>query len=129
MGEDARGRPTYVRVYADEAGETHFGDVRLSTERRDSPTGTVEAVAELEVEKLAFRLVVEESSDTVPHNAPAPLLIVQLDGTVEVEVSDGERRRFGPGSILLVEDTGGKGHVTRNVSGTPRSTLIATLPA
>src|SRR5689334_22099804 len=121
--------PTYTRVYADAEGETHFEDVWLEGEQRSSPTGTVEAVAPLEVDGLAFRLVLEEASDTDPHNAPRRLLIVQVDGTVEVEVSDGEKRLFGPGSALLVEDTTGKGHVTRNVSGRPRSTLIATLPA
>lgn len=120
--------PTYTRVYADGDGETHFEDVRLAGERRSSPTGTVDEVAPLEVEGLAFRLVLEEASDTDPHNAPRRLLIVQVDGTVEIEVSDGEKRLFGPGSVLLVEDTTGKGHVTRNVSGKPRSTLIATLP-
>jgi hypothetical protein len=129
MDEDTRGGPTYVRVYADDAGESHFEDVWLPAERRSSPTGTVEAVAPLDVAELAFRVVLEEASDTVPHNAPRRLLIVQLDGTVEVEVSDGERRVFGPGSALLVEDTTGKGHLTRSLSGRPRSTLIATLPS
>ena len=47
-----------------------------------------------------------EASDTIPHNAPKRLLIVQLNGTIEVEVSDGDR--FGPGSAVLVEDTTGK---------------------
>ena len=119
----------YTRVFADAEGETHFEDVRLPTERRDSPTGTVDALAPLKVEGLSFREVLQEASDTDPHNAPRRLLIVQLDGTVEVEVSDGEKRLFGPGSALLVEDTSGKGHVTRNVSGGPRSTLVAQLPS
>jgi hypothetical protein len=38
-----------------------------------------------------------------------------LSGELEVEVSDGEIRRFGPGSVILVEDTSGKGHVSRVV--------------
>lgn len=121
--------PTYTRVFADADGETHFEDVCLPGERRSSPTGTVDEVAPVEVEGLAFRLVLQEASDTDPHNAPRRLLIVQVDGTVEVEVSDGEKREFGPGSVLLVEDTTGKGHVTRNLSGGTRSTLIATLPS
>ena len=121
--------PTYTRVYADADGETHFEDIALPSERRSSPTGAVEAVAPLDVEGLAFRVVLEEASDTDSHNAPRRLLIVQLDGAVEVEVSDGEKREFGPGSVLLVEDTTGKGHVTRNVSGRTRSTLIAMLPS
>jgi len=36
-----------------------------------------------------------------------------LSGTVEVTASDGESRRFGPGSLALLEDTRGKGHSTR----------------
>ena len=74
-----------------------------------------------------FRTVLVEASDTIPHNAPKRLLIIQLNGTIEVEVSDGEIRRFGPGSAVLVEDTTGKGHLTRNVSQGVRTTLIAEL--
>jgi hypothetical protein len=44
-----------------------------------------------------------------------------------VEVSDGEKRVFGPGSVLLVEDTTGKGHITRSLTAGPRSTLVAAL--
>jgi quercetin dioxygenase-like cupin family protein len=121
-------RPTYVRVYADERGETHFEDVHVPRERRESPTGTVDEVtAAIPVEGLVFRLVVSEASDTEPHNAPRRLFIVQVDGSVEVEVSDGEKRVVGPGSVLLVEDTTGKGHVTRSLTPGPRATLIAAL--
>ena len=121
-------RPTYVRVYAGADGETHFEDVHLPRERRESPTGTVDEVtAPIPVEGLVFRLVISEASDTEPHNAPQRLFIVQIDGTVEVEVSDGEKRVFGPGSVLLVEDTTGKGHVTRSLTPGPRATLIAAL--
>ncbi len=121
-------RPTYVRVYTDAEGETHFEDVRLPREQRESPTGTVDAVtAPIAVEGLVFRLVISEASDTEPHNAPRRLFIVQIDGRVEVEVSDGEKRVFGPGSVLLVEDTIGKGHITRSLSPGPRATLIAAL--
>ena len=69
--------------------------------------------------------MVSEASVTEPHNAPRRLFIVQIDGTVEVEASDGEKRVFGPGSVLLVEDTTGKGHVTRSLTPGPRATLIA----
>lgn len=119
---------TYARLYADSSGETHFEDVDLPREQRESPTGTVDAVtAPIPVADLVFRLVVSEASDTEPHNAPARLFIVQIDGSVEVEVSDGEKRVFGPGSVLLVEDTTGKGHITRSLAPGPRATLIAAL--
>lgn len=39
-----------------------------------------------------------------------------ISGKLDVEVSDGEIRAFGPGSIILVEDTTGKGHISRAIS-------------
>ena len=127
MADGRRPKPTYVRVYADDRGDSHFQDVYLPSERQTTPTGVVAALTEPQpVDGIIFRLVLSEASDTVPHNAPQRLLIVHLEGVAEVEVSDGEKRRFGPG-ILLVEDTKGRGHLTRNVSSGLRRTLVAPL--
>ena len=41
---------------------------------------------------------------------------MQTTGELEVQVSDGEIRRFRPGDVVLVEDSRGKGHTTRVVS-------------
>ena len=38
--------------------------------------------------------------------------------------SDGEVRSFGPGAVLLVEDTSGKGHISRVKRG-ERGSLVA----
>ena len=51
------------------------------------------------------------------HPSSARNLFVVLSGEWEVTASDGETRRFGVGSVLLVEDTSGKGHKSRVVSG------------
>jgi hypothetical protein len=52
------------------------------------------------------------------HNAPQRRYVVPLSGRFEVEVSsDGTIKSFGPGDILLAEDTTGKGHKTRAVGG------------
>jgi hypothetical protein len=37
-----------------------------------------------------------------------------LDGHVEFETSDGEVRRLSAGKAVLVEDTHGKGHISRH---------------
>jgi hypothetical protein len=42
-----------------------------------------------------------------------------LRGEFEATASDGETRRFPPGAVLLLEDTTGKGHVTRVVGTGP----------
>ena len=49
------------------------------------------------------------------------------DGSVEIEVSDGARRTFHSGDILLLEDTTGRGHISRAVNGQPRQCVFVTL--
>lgn len=58
------------------------------------------------------------------HPTPRRQFIIILTGGLEVEVSDGEVRRFGPGSIALIEDTEGRGHVSR-VLGKERGHSLA----
>lgn len=47
------------------------------------------------------------------HPAPAKQYVMVLNGTMEVEAGDGERRTFAAGSVLLVTDVDGRGHRTR----------------
>jgi len=61
------------------------------------------------------------------HPAPRRQLVVNLTGSVEIEVGDGTRRRLGPGSILLAEDTTGQGHISRSVDAEPRTCLFVHL--
>jgi hypothetical protein len=118
----------YTRVFTDSGGETHF-------EELETPGETIQAVESdlvgtvsvtFPVKGIYFREVVEESSP-VPHNAPYPLFIIGLRGTFSIEISSGETREFPPGSVVLVEDTTGKGHTTRRVGDEPRATLMAPL--
>jgi hypothetical protein len=118
----------YTRVFSDPDGETHFEELDTAGETiqavESDLVGTVSTT--FPVTGIYFREVVEESSP-VPHNAPFPLFIIGLRGTFSVEVSDGEIREFPPGSVVLAEDTTGKGHTTRRVGVEPRATLMAPL--
>jgi hypothetical protein len=61
------------------------------------------------------------------HIPPGRVLAVWLDGIVEFETSDGELRRVPAGNAVLVEDTHGKGHISRHpVEG--QSVILVTLP-
>jgi hypothetical protein len=51
--------------------------------------------------------------DTEPHPTPRRQFAAILNGVAETETTDGEVRRHGPGSVVLLEDTVGTGHVTR----------------
>lgn len=50
------------------------------------------------------------------HTAPCRQYIVYLEGNVEVEASDGEKRIFGPGDVLFATDTTGVGHITKTLT-------------
>jgi hypothetical protein len=118
----------YVRIYADERGETHFEDVALPTERRESPASSSleDLTAPLSVSSVYFRRVVVDHPPE-PHPAPCRQFVVHIAGEAEIEVSDGEVRRFGPGMVVLAEDVTGKGHQTRQVGEAIRETLMIPL--
>ena len=51
------------------------------------------------------------------HRGPRRQYVITLSGTGELEVAGGKKIPVGPGHIELIEDTTGKGHITR-VTGT-----------
>jgi hypothetical protein len=61
------------------------------------------------------------------HTPPGSVLTVWLDGIVKFETSDGEVRHVSAGGSMLVEDTRGKGHISRHPKEEQRLILI-TLP-
>jgi quercetin dioxygenase-like cupin family protein len=61
------------------------------------------------------------------HPAPRRQFVIVLDGEIEIEASDGEVRRFGPGMIFLADDTTGKGHILRGVGSSERHIALVPL--
>lgn len=59
------------------------------------------------------------------HNAPQPQYIIYLEGEVEVEASNGERRIFKSGDVLFATDLTGQGHITKTLTD-GRSIIITT---
>jgi mannose-6-phosphate isomerase-like protein (cupin superfamily) len=57
------------------------------------------------------------------HTAPRPEYIITLSGQGEMEVAGGKKIHMAPGRIFLVEDTTGKGHITRVIGSQERITL------
>ena len=107
----------YTRIFADEEGETHFKDVEIQLESVDyAPPAPPFNLS-------SFNPAIQYAFAVAPpgwfgdwHPTPNRQFIFYLSGEVEVQVSDGEVRRFKAGSIVLVEDTTGKGHMSRVVS-------------
>ena len=114
-----------TRVYADEQGESHFGQLTLTLEEA-GPIGFLSSAQA--VESIIFRQVLP-SYDYDFHTAPQRQFIVLLDGEIEIETSLGDKRQFKGGQVVLVEDTIGKGHKTRNLTPISRNSIFITLPS
>ncbi len=119
----------YLRIWTDEKGETHFEDVVLDGAERGSGVSSARSLYAplIPTEGVIFREVVQEHGQAEAHPAPRPQFVVHLEGEIELEVSDGEVRRVGPETVVLVDDTTGEGHITRSLGATPRRTLMIPL--
>jgi len=112
-----------TRLYTGEDGESHFEDLEIPLE----DAGEIGRLSETEpATGIIFRETGPEY-DYDWHNAPRRQYIIMLDGKVDVEIGDGTVRRFGPGDILLAEDTTGRGHISRAVDGQPRKSVFVTV--
>jgi hypothetical protein len=106
----------YTRVYADAEGESHFDDIEVGmNETVFSPPAPPLKLSEFMESSTFSFLSAEPGWFGDWHPAPKRQFMLYLQGEIEAEVSDGEVRRFGPGSATLVEDTSGKGHRSRVV--------------
>ena len=114
----------YTRIYSDAAGESHLQDVDAEMKAADHASMISEMVA---ARGVIFRESRSGEYLIDWHNAPRRQFVVNLTGEVEIETSDGDKRRFGPGSILLAEDVTGKGHISRGVGTGERRTLFIPL--
>lgn len=109
----------YTRVYTDENGESHFEDVEIKFKSVDfAPPAPPIDISDFGPAENCILMRVPEGLYGDWHPAPYRQLHFYLSGEIEAETSDGEIRRFGPGSIVLVEDITGKGHRSRAVGST-----------
>jgi hypothetical protein len=111
-----------VRLYTGPDNESHFEDVEIE----EKPTRQMFASELVPAEGVMFRTALPAHNSTY-HPVPRGQYVVTLAGEVEIETGDGTVRRFGPGDVMLAEDTTGRGHITRVVSKEPRRYLFIPL--
>src|SRR5262245_12226754 len=106
----------YTRLYADVGGESHFADAELELRGTSlaPPAPPLFLSDFLPAGKVGF-LGADLGWYGDWHPTPRRQFLFYLAGQAEIQVSDGEVRTFGPGDILLLEDTTGTGHVSRAV--------------
>ena len=107
-------------LYVDGQGETHFRDIEVDWVE-EGPGGKLSR--RLPATGIIFRAT-PGTYDYDWHPAPRRQYIINLDGGVKITASDGESRIIGAGEVLLVEDTSGKGHLSKSVSGKMRRSVF-----
>jgi hypothetical protein len=107
-------------LYVDDKGQSHFRDIE------------VEWVDKVNFSRQSRRLpatgiIFRETSpdyDLDWHPAPRRQYIINLDGGVQITAGDGEVRVINAGEVLLVEDTHGKGHLSKSVGDKLRHSIF-----
>ena len=95
--------PKLLHVYTSPNGETHLEVITVSPKAGVLPLTGLNAIT-YQPNKVDW------------HHAPTPQFAINLTGYLQVEVSDGTRHKIGPGDLVFLDDTTGKGHVTRLLS-------------
>ena len=119
----------YVRLYTDERGESHFEDLELELPSVDfaPPAGPLNVLTFLPVEQsLLLGFPVGWSGEAF-HPSPNRQVFCVLQGEFSGTASDGTSRSFPVGSIILLEDTWGKGHSSSLISDTEGLLFAVTL--
>ena len=109
-----------IRLYADDKGESHFQDIEVELE---APTPSGRVSARQPATGIIFREVPGEY-DLDWHPAPRRQYIINLDAGVQLTASDGEVRRVKAGEVVLVEDTWGKGHLSKALDNKTRHCIF-----
>jgi hypothetical protein len=107
-------------LYCDANGQSHWRDLDVAWEN-EGPEGKTSA--RQVANGIIFRQTQAEH-DRPWHPAPRRQYIINLDAGVELTASDGESRKIGAGEIVLVEDTSGKGHLSKSINNQMRHSIF-----
>ncbi len=106
----------YRRLYHDAEGESHWAEVPV--EMRPTtfapPSPKIGLSKFNNASRYAF-LRFPEGWEGKWHTSPEKQMLIIISGELEIEASDGVAHRFPTGYAVMLEDTEGKGHLTRVV--------------
>ena len=120
---------TCLRIYATPDGHSHVGEIDIPVTQRSifPDAAPFELSAYYPASRLRFTRIPAGMRDVAWHTVPERVLTVRLDGAVQYETSDGEVRHVPADGFVLLEDTHGKGHLSRH-SQEAQTVLWITLP-
>ena len=114
MAAEGQPRLRYAVIYSDPEGRTHFRDEFFPWEKVQVSVSKTPVMQTpyVDAQKLGF-LTMPRGSSSEWHPAPGKRFVIVVSGLMELEVGSGERRKVGPGDVVLVTDVQGRGHITR----------------
>ena len=119
----------YTRLYVDPAGESHFEDVDTELTLIDFAAAAPPLYLSALAPAAQFAFFGAPGGWRADwHPSASRNLFVVISGEWEITASDIESRRFGSGSILLVEDITGRGHASRVCSDEDSLAVLVQLP-
>jgi hypothetical protein len=119
----------YVRLFADDEGESHFEEVEVELTPTDyaPPAPPINVSTPSPAHQLIF-LSVPPGWEGDWHPSPARQFMIFTSGELEIEASDGQVHLFTEGDVGLGEDLYGKGHRSRAVGEANVSAVIVQMP-
>jgi quercetin dioxygenase-like cupin family protein len=121
-------RKAYFRLFSDQSGASHLEtlEAELTATPYAPPAPDVFLSRPMPAAAAVFLSAPAGWSGTW-HVSPRRQLFVVLSGEIEVEMSDGTVERSGPGTVALLEDTTGRGHMTRVIGENAVEALVVPL--
>ena len=120
-----------TRIFTGPDGLAHAEDIELDLNERGVTEMFKATGAQLSVRKPTPGAKAGDNTASPAdapgwHTGPARQFVITLAGSSDLEVSGGVHIPAGPGHINLIEDTTGKGHITRNFG--PEDRIVLTIP-
>ncbi len=105
----------YTVVYSDQNGTSHFKDVPVEFDKANLQHAPTAEVSNGMPTTQVFFAKIPQGALTNLHPSDKKQFFFVSVGKIEITVGDGEKRVFGQGDVLLLEDTTGNGHQGRVV--------------
>jgi quercetin dioxygenase-like cupin family protein len=109
-----------IRLYTGADGKSHFEEVEAAFTGDGMGTTAAQNASGVVFRRAPAGHVIDW------HPAPRRQYVTTLSGSWEIEASDGSKRVFRPGDVMLAEDLTGQGHVSRVLGGAPH--VFMTVP-
>lgn len=121
----------YTRIFTDHQGVARFDEVAITLEKGFAvpPAEPLHVAPFLPAENSFWIGAPTTWKGHQAHPAPRRQIFVTVSGEYEVTAGDNVKRRFPPGSVLVIEDTTGSGHSSTITSSEDAIVFAVGLPS